>query len=430
MDNTYIYREIFPPLTRHLDKPEITLITGSRQVGKTVLVEQLKEWLIEHKRVPDNQILTYNLDVISDWEICQDQTQFIRFLKDRARKKKLYVFIDEAQKAKDAAIFFKGVYDSNLNIKLILTGSSALELKSGLKESLAGRKRVFEIMPFNFREYASAVSKTDIFSEYLKGKKKGLSEIDQRTIKTLFSDYLVFGGYPRVVLSEDNEERKQVLSEIFTSYVEKDIVGFFVIKERLAFSRLVRLLAGQVGQLVNIHELTTNLSLNRLTTERYIGALRDTFIIKILMPYFRNTRQEIIKSNKIYFMDTGIMNFALENFSPFDNRLDRGQLLENAVFNELLFLTCNSLSKLRFWRTKQKTEVDFVIEKEGEVIPVETKLSIKSPKLTAGLRNFIEKYNPDRAYVVNLSISQRSVTHGKTRVYFLYPFELQREESW
>src|SRR4030067_2100566 len=227
MANTYIYREIFPPLTRHLEKPEITLIAGSRQVGKTVLVEQLKEWLIEHKRVPDKQILAYNLDVISDWEICQDQTQFIRFLKDRARKKKLYVFIDDAQKAKDAAIFFKGVYDSNLNVKLILTGSSALELKSGLKESLAGRKRVFEIMPFNFREYASAVSKTDIFSEYLRGEKKGLSEIDQRTIKTLFSDYLVFGGDTPGVLLDDKNERKKGVNRIFTHYVEKGIVGFF-----------------------------------------------------------------------------------------------------------------------------------------------------------------------------------------------------------
>lgn len=424
MAKKFIDREIFPDVIKHLDKPEITLITGSRQVGKTVLIGQLKDWLIRNRKVLEGQILSYNLDIISDWEICQNQTHFIRFLRDRARRGKLFVFVDEAQRAKDAALFFKGVYDSGLNVKLILTGSSSLELKSGLKESLAGRKRIFELMPFNFREFISAVGKGHIFSDYFKGEVKSLSEIDQRELKTLFYEYLVFGGYPRVVLAGDDEERKLILREIFTSYVEKDIVGFFVIKERLAFSRLVRLLAGQVGQLVNIHELSTNLSLNRLTTERYIKALKDTFIVEILLPYFRNPRQEIIKANKIYFLDPGIRNFALENFSPFADRLDSGQVFENVVFNELFFLTCNRLAKLRFWRTKQKTEIDFVLEREGEIIPIETKLGIREPKISAGLKNFIDKYHPKRAFVVNLSLSQTSVSRGKTKVNFIYPYEL------
>lgn len=424
MTNKLVNRQISPNVIKHLDKPEITLITGSRQVGKTVLIGQLKDWLIQNKKAPEAHILNYNLDIISDWEICQNQTQFIRFLRDRSRKGRLFVFVDEAQRAKDAAIFFKGVYDSGLNVKLILTGSSSLELKSGIKESLTGRKRIFELMPFNFREFILAIGKGDIFSDYLNGKIKSITEIDQREMKTLFYEYLVFGGYPRVVLSVGDEEKKLLLREIFSSYVEKDIVGFFVIKERLAFSRLVRLLAGQTGQLINIHELSANLSLNRLTTERYIKAMKDTFIIEILLPYFKNPRQEIIKANKIYFMDTGIRNFALENFSPFAERLDSGQLFENAVFNELLFFISNRAAKLRFWRTKQKTEVDFVLEKEGEIIPIEAKLGIREPKLSAGLKNFIDKHHPKRAFVVNLSLSQTSVSRGKTKVNFVYPYEL------
>lgn len=422
----YIKREVFDEIATHLEKSEITLITGSRQVGKTVILGQLKDFLTHAKGVRDNQILSYNLDIVQDWENFQSQTNFIKFLKDRSSDQKLYVFIDEAQRVEDAARFFKGVYDSRLNIKLILTGSSSLEIKAKLKESLAGRKMVFQVPPFTFTEFLRC---RDEFLQKLLFSEKKINAIDEVKIINLYKEYITYGGYPKVVLSKSAIDKVNTLKEIYSSYVEKDAVGFMDVKNKTAFNRLLKLLAGQIGQLVNIGELAVNLSIDRQTVERYISALEETFILKKITPYFTNSRQEIIKSGKIYFMDLGIRNLVLENFSDIDERADKGAVLENAVFAGLTFILRNSLNKLHFWRTKQGAEVDFVIEKKGALLLVEVKFSVKKKKETVAvsLRNFIKKFKAAKAIVANLTAGGKIITVENASVHFVYPFELPRE---
>jgi predicted AAA+ superfamily ATPase len=415
----FIPREIFPKISRHLKQPEITLITGSRQVGKTVLLKMIQDYLVENNKIDKENILYFNLDIIKDWEFFQSQTKFIEFLKEQSYKQKIYVLIDEAQKAPDCSKFFKGVYDSDLNVKLVLTGSSSLELKTRLKESLAGRKQIFHLSSFSFEEFLRAKNKK--LSEILE-EKSNISSISKKQLLSLFKEYALWGGYPRVILAKNSQEKMDTLSDIYTSYIEKDIVGFLEIKNRLAFSKLVKLLSGQTGQLVNITELSNSLNLDRETIEKYLNALRETFIISPLLPYFKNSRQEIIKQNKIYFNDTGIRNYALEDFSLFSERRDAGLLLENVIFKELL-LSLSLFQKIRFWRTKQGTEVDFVILEQNKIIPIEVKLNFKKLNIPLGLKSFIEKYSPNQAFVINLSL-EKKIKFKKTTVNFVYPFDL------
>ncbi|MCG2809254.1 MAG: ATP-binding protein, partial [Candidatus Portnoybacteria bacterium] len=358
IEKKYIKREIFEKIASHLDKPEITLITGSRQVGKTVLLEQLKNYLVNKKKVSKDLILYYNLDLVQDWEDLQDQTKFIEFLKDRSQKQKIYVFIDEAQKVPEAARFFKGIYDTKLNVKLVLTGSSSLEIKAKFKETLAGRKMLFYVSSFTFLEFLRC--KDSVLINYFLKNGKKINEIDQKKMVRHYKEYITFGGYPRVVLSKTKEDKINILKEIYSSYIEKDAIGFLAIKNKAAFNRLIKLLAAQVGQLVNIEELASNLNIDRHSVERYIFALEESFIVKRVVPYYKNPRQEIVKANKVYFLDCGIRNLSLENFEDLDERTDRGLIFENAVFSALLFLQETGITKLHFWRTKQKTEVDFV----------------------------------------------------------------------
>jgi len=421
-EHNYIKRELFEEVVDHLDKKEMTLITGSRQVGKTVLLEQLKEYLSEQKNISLNSIFSYNLDLVQDWEVFQDQTEFIKFLKARSEHK-IYVFVDEAQKVPEAARFFKGVYDSQLNIKLVLTGSSSLEIKAKFKETLSGRKRIFSLPAFTFFEFLQYQDK--VLAEQL-AQAKEINQIDQKQLIKFYKDYLIFGGYPRVITTANPEEKINVLKEIYSSYIERDIVGFLEIKNKSAFNRLIKLLAGQLGQLVNIDELAASLSIDRETVERYIFALEQTFIIKRLTPYFKNSRQEIIKANKIYFLDNGIRNLALENFASLEQRIDKGPLLENAIFSELLLCQRNKMGQLHFWRTKQKTEIDFVVEEGCELLPIEVKFALAKEKVTTSFNNFITKFNPSRALVVNLSISQKHLVKDKTVVDFIYPFEIRK----
>jgi len=251
-------------------------------------------------------------------------------------------------------------------------------------------------------------------------KKNEISEISKKKILELFREYTVWGGYPRVVFAKTRQEKIAILAEIYSSYIEKDIVGLLEIKNRLGFSKLVKLLAGQIGQLVNVNELANSLNLDRETVERYLKALEETFIITPLLPYFKNPRQEIVKQNKIYFNDTGIRNYALENFSSLSERLDAGLLLENALFREIL-LALDIFQKIRFWRTKQGAEVDFLVLEREKIVPIEVKLNIKKPVISLSLRNFIKKYSPQKALVVNLS-KEAKIKINKTNIYFLYPY--------
>lgn len=419
----YIKRQCFEEVAHHFDKEEITLITGSRQVGKTVLLEQLKDYLIKKKKISADFIFNYNLDLVQDWEIFQDQTDFIKFLKNRSEKNKIYVFVDEAQKVPEAARFFKGVFDAKLNLKLILTGSSSLEIKANLKETLAGRKRIFELPPFTFSEFLFCQDK--ILAQYLVNHKK-ISKIDQEKIINFYKDYLIFGGYPRVVLSDNEKDKINLLKEIYSSYIERDVIAFLEIKNKTSFNRLVKLLAAQTGQLVNIGELAANLAIDRETVERYIFALEQTFILKKLTPYFKNPRQEVIKANKIYFLDNGIRNLALENFKLFDQRIDKGLILENQVFQNLLLSQKDILGKIFFWRTKQKVEVDFVLEQAEQLLPIEVKTMFKKPKLPTGLRSFIDKFNPKKSLIANLSFGNQQLKLSQTKIQFIYPFDIER----
>jgi len=416
-----IPRLLLSEVIAHLRNPEITIITGARQVGKTVLLEMVKDYLVKNRGILAEDILYFNLDIIKDWEFFQDQGKLIEFLRMRSEGKKIYVFVDEAQKVADCARFFKGVYDSHLNVKLILTGSSSLELKAGLKESLSGRKRLFSLSSFCFSEFLTAKDKS--LAELLKSRSK-IPIIERKRLISYFEEYSIWGGYPKAALARSQKEKLAVLAEIYSSYIEKDIVGLLEIKNKMGFSNLARLLSGQIGQLVNVAELSNALKLDRGTVERYLWALEETFIIKPLIPFYKNPRQEIIKQNKVYFYDPGLRNYCLEDFHHLDLRADRGFLLENSVFKEML-LFLRIFQKIRFWRTKQGSEVDFVVFEKDNCLPIEVKLHLKKTIVPVGLKNFIAKYKPKKAAIVNLDFFDREVKIGKSKIYFIHPYELE-----
>ena len=412
-----VQRTILPEITKHLEKPEITIITGSRQVGKSTLLFQLKDLLIK-KGISENNILIFNLDILSDLELFSSQQDFIKFLKQRIGEEKLFVFIDEAQRIKNAGIFFKGIYDLNLPMKLVLTGSSSLEIRSKIHESLTGRKRVFRLYPFSFQEYLSFWDKT--LAKLI--CRKDISSYDRKRIMEHLFNFINWGGYPRVALEANIDEKQQILKEIHSSYLDKDIIGFLKIKEPLTFTKLFNLLAGQIGQLVNLHELSNTVNITYRTLEKYLNILENTFIIKWLPPFFRNPRKELTKMPKIYFLDTGLRNFALRFFQEFEIRSDKGVLLENFIFSEIFK---QAEVPFHFWRTKEKAEVDFVLTNyAGIILPIEVKATaLKSPEISRGLRSFIGRYLPKRAVVVNLGF-QGEIQLNKTNIIFIHPYRV------
>lgn len=409
-----IRRRLFEDLKNHLQAKEISLIVGPRQAGKTTLMHDLEAYL--KKR--NEKTLFLSLDYEKDSAFFASQENLLKKIELEFGKKRGVVFIDEIQRKENAGLFLKGIYDLGLPHKFVVSGSGSLELKEKIHESLAGRKRIFELSTVTFEEFADF--KTDYrYSEKL----CDFFSVENEKSLDFLGEYLDFGGYPRIVLEKEFSEKTKIINEIFRSYIEKDISYFLGVNRADAFGLLVKLLAGQTGQIVKYSKLAQEAGISFATLKNYLWYAEKTFIVRIVPPFFKNKRKEITKSPSVYFHDLGFRNFAL---GLFGNALQSGQsgfVFQNFVANRLAQKTENSAKNLRFWRTLDKAEVDFVISEGNSVLPVEAKYSrLQKPEAARSLRNFIKAYSPEEAWVVNLSL-KAEIRIGKTTVKFV-PFYL------
>jgi len=347
-------RKILSEINLFLEDKQILTLIGSRQVGKSSIMKLLIKQLLNKKILPEN-IYYFNLDTFQVQNIFQTPSNLIDFIGNNFSVKK-YVFIDEVQYLENPGHFIKSLYDLNLPIKFILSGSSQLEIKSKIKEFLVGRQRVFTIERFSWDEV------TDYFSGHLDKSH-------------LFEEIMPYGTYPAVLNESNLKKKKVILGDIFNDYIKKDIVDFLNIRKVREFNVLMQLLANQTGQLINIQALSNASKLSIKTVHEYLQVLEDTYIIKLLRPFHRNYKKEIIKNPKIYFMDLGLRNFILQNFQDFKVRNDAGILFENFVYLQLIHEDYYQMQKLNFWRTNNQTEVDFIKVKGDKLDAIEVKLS-------------------------------------------------------
>lgn len=410
-----IKRYIFEELAAHLPKKEISLIVGPRQAGKTTLMLQLQEYL----KKKNEDTLFLSLDFESDTPHFISQNALLDRIRLEFGKKNGYVFIDEIQRKENAGIFLKGLYDMQTPFKFIVSGSGSIELKEKVHESLAGRKRMFELHTVSLKEfinYKTGHKYEDRLDEYFRIKKaEGLA---------LLMEYLNFGGYPRVILEDTLKEKLKITDEIYGSYIEKDLSYLLRVKRIDAFGNLIRLLAGRIGNLININELSSTLGISVQTVKNYLAYAEKTFVVKRVTPYHRNIRKEISKSPVLYFNDLGLRNFSSGQFGRHTMFSEIGFLFQNLVYRLLIEKTKDNNCTLHFWRTKDRAEVDFIIDKGSEVIPVEVKCrQMKDKAIARSLRSFISKYSPKEAWVVNMGHKDEEMI-GKTKVKFFPVFDL------
>ena len=222
-------------------------------------------------------------------------------------------------------------------------------------------------------------------------------------------------------MDETFKDKNATINEIFQSYLDKDIYYLLKIEKSENFINLIRILASQIGKLVNYSELSNTIGINNSTLKKYIWYLEKTFILKRVSPFYKNIRKEITKSPTIYFYDLGMRNFILNVFGKSDSIVDKGFLFQNFIFNILSERLKETSATINFWRTQDKAEVDFVLNFGNIYIPVEVKYSlIKKPAVSRALLSFIKKYKPPRAFVVNLG-SDDILKIGNTEVIFM-PF--------
>lgn len=394
---TYIKRQLYQELEDHLSQKEITVIVGPRQAGKTTLMRMLEQKL----QGQGAKTLYLNLDIERDKEYIRTQDILLSKIRLEFGANRGYIFIDEIQRKEDAGLFLKGLYDMDLSYKFIVSGSGSVELKGKLHESLAGRKRIFELTPLTFEEfihfrtnYAYERVIADFFT------------VEPTKVRLLLEEYLSFGGYPRVVLEESAGEKQRIIDEIYQSYLERDIAYFLGVRKTADFTHLVRVLAAQIGNLVMPTELSRTLGLSIKTVQQYLSYLEKTYMLLRVTPYFRNARKEITKTPLFYFNDLGFRSYAAGEFGTLRDQ-SRGFVFENFVYQILREKVRFTSARVHFWRTKDGAEVDFVIALGDRLIAIEVKYQeLKAPTPPRSLLNFITKYHPVEILVVNLKLKE------------------------
>ena len=344
----FLEREIHPALRRLLEEGgKIVLLFGARRVGKTTLARRLL-----------GELPFKALEATGDDPVLSG----LLASRDTARLDGLVagyelLFLDEAQRIPDIGLALKLIHDRHPDLRMLVTGSSALDLASRTREALTGRTWSFHLQPFSYRECLAS---------------RNAFEQDRRLERDL-----VFGMYPEVQAYEGDADRAAYLRELHAAYLFKDLLEMGGLRHPRKLVDLVRMLAYQVGSEVSNTELGTALGLSRDTVASYVDLLEKAFIIFRLEGFSRNLRNEVTRNGKLYFYDLGVRNVAINDFRPFSVRQDQGALWEN-------FLVAERRKRLqpgveaRFWRLRSGAEVDYV-EAAGESLRAfEFKLSAKS----------------------------------------------------
>ncbi|MBA7540077.1 hypothetical protein ES705_32366 [subsurface metagenome] len=399
---TFIKRKILPHISNFLNYKEAIVIYGARQVGKTTIMKMLINELKTTNNIPDEAIFYFDLEDLEMLELCnQGINNVIRYIEVRtsynlstttaSSKEKIYLFIDEIQYLDNASSFIKLMVDNHSErFKLIVSGSSVLDIKSKIKQSLVGRIVTFEVFGLDFEEFL-----------WFKRKKFNLNKIvdtDKKTkkeLKQLFEEFIIFGAYPRVALISEVNNRRYYLKELIQTYIKKDIRDIGKIRNIMKFNNFLRILADQAGNLLNIDELASSIGIARETVYDYLILLEGTYIARRLTPYFKNLRSELTKMPKIYFEDSGILNYL--KYNDIVEKVS-GELFENCIYTELRKTV--GLEVLRYWRTQSKQEIDFVIQHQKQLFTLEVKKIYSGQKATS-LEYFSQKYPNSKSFIIN-----------------------------
>jgi hypothetical protein len=393
-------RKINETIKKWLFEKEIIIINGARQVGKTSILLILKEYLIE-KGINKHNVFYLNLEEMKVLETLNRETEnLLNYRIDDSGKN--YFFIDEIQYLDNPSNFLKHIYDKYADkIKIICSGSSSLELKAKFQDSLVGRKVSFLINPLTFEEFL--FFKQSELIQYF--DKKDLTDDIYNQFEIELEEYLTYGSLPGIVLQKDKELKKVLLEEYINTYINKDIRSIGKLKSISGFNNIVKILSSQIGNLLKISELCNTTALKRREISKYIDLLEYTYVIDRIFSFKSNIRSQITKMPKVYFFDPGVRNAILDNFLPINSRTDNGKLFENFIY---LSLKNNFKNKIFFFRTLNKSEIDFIIEFSGKLTLIESKFNrLNRPIDTRIMKSFKNKEpRVNRILVVNLKMNK------------------------
>ena len=329
----YIHRKMEDVILEASQYFSVISITGPRQSGKSTLLKHV---------FPD--FARYSMKDLHVREFAENDP--VAFLNQHER-----LFIDEIQEAPVLLEYIQGIVDDNPERRFLLTGSSNLELLSGLSESLPGRAGVFELMPMSMAETSSRTEE-------------------------LTMDELLFQGHYPAVCAGKNKARFFYPSYVKT-YLEKDVRNLLHIKDQMQFLRFMKLCAARVGSLFNASEIAAEVGVGCKTITHWMSVLQASYLVVLLPPYYENIKKRLVKTPKLYFVDPGLACYLLDIESEKQLARDkmRGNIFENMIVMECIKHRLNQGKEANtyFYRDSNGSEVDVLLKQDGKLTALEVK---------------------------------------------------------
>ncbi len=347
-------RSSFKPMAEHLEQKHATVITGMRRVGKSTALQYLLS------RVTHNNKLYLDCERVEirvllnrpDYESITEELQ----LKGLDFSKPCVIAMDEIQLVENLPSVIKYIYDT-YKVKFIVTGSSSYYMKNQFSESLAGRKRIFEMYPLSFKEFLHFkevnIRQPEKYAWQL------YNEAWYNRCKTWYDEYVQFGGFPEVVLQAKKSDKEELLKDIINSYVELDVKLLSDYSASEELYKLVKLLAARAGNKIDYSKLSSIAGINRQKMASYIQLLEYTYLVYLVKPFTRNIDKEISQQPKLFFADTGILN-TLAGL-----QISSGQLFENSIAAQL-----KPMGEIQYYQKKTGQEIDFIF---NNIMAIEVK---------------------------------------------------------
>lgn len=375
-------RSLLAPLKKQIDTREIVVLTGMRQVGKTTLLNMLFEQVTSDNKVflDMENILVQKIFEEMDFENIWANLRPYGINPEQ----KAYIFIDEIQVKPEVTKAIRYLFD-HYPVKFFITGSPSFYLKDLFPESLAGRKVTFDLFPLDFQEFLvfKGVERptNELFSE--KDRQKNLVAYER--VKKMYDEYLYFGGFPRVVLTPDESQKKRILNDILVSYMEKDVRRLADFRRMDAFRDLILLLMQRLGSKLEITKLASEMELTRQTIYSYLSFLEATYVVFRIKPFTRNVDREISGTPKVYFCDTGLV----QQFTS----ISEGRLLENAAY-----LNLRKYGRLMYYQRRSGREIDFILPDRNIAMEVKQRGTVHD---IANLKKRAESIGMVESYVIS-----------------------------
>lgn len=381
-------------INRAMKSVPIIVLIGARQVGKTTLMQSID--------IPNNTMTLFINGQDPDIaQVFEKYSNAVNYLKTNLNPNLTGIlFIDEFQYIQNISVTMKLLVDTYRDLKIICSGSSSLDILQKVEESMAGRVRTIEVFSLSFYEYllfqdeelAKLYEQYSIDTDY---------SIVNKQILFYLNQYLIFGGLPRIALTKIKTEKIELLDDIYRTYLIRDVRSYIKNQDVVGFNKLIKVISSRIGNLININEISKITMLPYRKCEEYLNLLEQMYIVKLISPLSTNKRKEITKMKKLYFLDIGLRNMIYNSFNDIEIRGDNGNLYENFVFLEIL-KSIEKFYMVYFYRTKDGSEIDFIVDKLGEIIPIEVKFQeFNKPILIKSLVNFMNIRNLSTSYIIN-----------------------------